>query len=138
MIFTPEMIAVLVVVNLVLAIVIGLLIRRFLFRKKTQKLVSDWPKVLLLVKDKASWPEAIITADDMLRAATQKHGGRSKSLGENLVTLQSKFSDNESVWFAHKLANKLRKNEMEKIKPEQAKKAIVAFKKALQDLGELK
>jgi hypothetical protein len=135
--FSPEMIAVLVVVNLFAAIVIVLLVRRLLFRKKIKKIAVEWPEVVKLVKDKTMWTQAIIAADDMLEVAVQKHGAKSKSYGENLVSLQAKFTDNESLWFAHKLANKLRSNELEKIKPDQAKRAILAFKKALYDLGEL-
>lgn len=134
-----ELIAGLVVGCLVLSIVIAFLIKKFLFRKKTHtSTISDkWREVEKMVKDKTKWNEAIIVADETLGLACQKYGSASKKTGENLVDMQAKFTDNESLWFAHKLSQKVRENPELKLKPEQARKAIISLKKALKDLGEL-
>ncbi len=134
-----ELIVGLVIGCLVASLIIALLVKKFLFKKKTHpNTISDnWREVEIMVKDKTRWNEAITSADEVLGLACLKYGSANKKIGENLVDLQDKFGDNESLWFSHKLSQKIRENSELKIKPEQAKKAILSFKKALKELGEL-
>lgn len=135
-----EVIAVLVVSCLVLSVIAGVMFKKLRFKKRTHTntITDKWKEVESAVKDKSRWAEAIIMADDVLNLAVLKHGNANKKIGENLVDLQTKFSDNESLWFAHKFAQKLREAPDTAIKPEVAKKAILSFKKSLKDLEELK
>lgn len=134
-----EVIAVLAISCLVLSVVIVVVSKKMRFKKRTHtNTISDkWKEVETVVKDKSRWAEAIVMADDVLNLAVQKHGNSKKKIGENLVDLQAKFSDNESLWFAHKLAQKLRESPEASLKPDVAKKAILAFKRSLKDLEEL-
>ncbi|OGL31092.1 hypothetical protein A3F37_04445 [Candidatus Saccharibacteria bacterium RIFCSPHIGHO2_12_FULL_41_12] len=134
-----ELIVSLAIGCLVASVILVILLRKFLFRKKTKPstITSKWREVEVMVKDKSKWNEAIIMADEVLSLACQKCGSAGKKTGENMVDLQAKFSDNESLWFAHKLSKKVREESDIKLKPEQAKKAILSFKRALKDLGEL-
>jgi hypothetical protein len=59
-------------------------------------------------------------------------------MGERLVTAQRDLSNNDTVWFAHKLRNKLVHEQFVGLKEADVKNALVGFRQALKDLGALK
>lgn len=77
---------------------------------------------------------SIIEADKLLGYILKARGVEG-SVGEQLKSAPSMFSDLNSVWSAHKLRNKLAHEIGMKITVNQAKSNLSIFKKALKDLG---
>lgn len=100
--------------------------------------LEKWQEAQSFCKDKSTWPLAIINADKLVDEALKqrKYGG--KTMGERLVSAQRTLSDNDGVWFAHKLRNRLVHENEVKLKEVDVKKALVGLRQALKDLGGLK
>lgn len=114
------------------------ILRRIPKRPKRTKFTRKWRELQGLCSDKQTWTEAIVAADRLLDEALKKRRKRGHSMGERLVAAQRDFTDNDSVWKAHKLAGQLRQSAEEPIlKEEDVKDALVAFRQALRDLGAL-
>ena len=60
-----------------------------------------------------------------------------KTMGERMVSAQTKFSANDALWSAHKLANTIRQEGATKISEATVKDSLVAFRQALRDLRAL-
>lgn len=97
-----------------------------------------WQEAQGFCKDKATWPLAIINADKLVDDALKRRKYRGKTMGERLVAAQRDLSDNDGVWFAHKLRNRLVHESEIKLKEPDVKKALVGLRQALKDLGGLK
>jgi hypothetical protein len=54
------------------------------------------------------------------------------------VTAQRSLSNNDAVWFAHKLRNKLVHEQYDSLREKDVKDALIGFRQALKDLGALK
>ncbi len=59
-------------------------------------------------------------------------------MGERLVTVQRTLTNNDGVWYAHKLRNKLVHDQYDNLKERDVKEALIGFRQALKDLGALK
>jgi hypothetical protein len=97
-----------------------------------------WKELQALCSDKKTWPLAIIDADKLLDEALKRSRYRGKTMGERLVTAQHNISNNDSVWFAHKLRNKIVHEQHVSLKEADVKNALIGFRQALKDLGALK
>ena len=136
--------------SLVLAIVVAMgigilgasvygLLRRYKPRAlKAEYFQQKWSELQKLLKDKAKWAEAILDADKLLDEALKKKRIRGRSMGERLVKAQRLFTDNDSLWFGHKLRNKIEAQPETKLKQKDVKQALVGIRQALKDLGALK
>ena len=58
-------------------------------------------------------------------------------MGERLVKSRKIFTDNDSLWRAHKLAKHVADNDSEQQKENEIKSTLMAFRQALRDLGVL-
>lgn len=119
-----------------------LFVTTFLKRRTRAKLNMEyfqlrWKELQKMCADKKTWPLAIIDADKLVDEALKKSRVRGKTMGERLVTVQHELSDNDGIWFAHKLRNKL-VHEQINLKESDVKNALVGFRQALKDLGALK
>jgi hypothetical protein len=122
----------------VISVIIALTTRR---RKKplnVEAFTEKWQAAQKLCKSKDTWPLAIINADNVLDEALKKSGYRGKSMGERLVAAQRDLSDNDSVWYGHKLRNKLVHESDIKLREADVKDALIGIRQALRDLGALK
>jgi hypothetical protein len=81
---------------------------------------------------------AIIDADKLLDDALKKRHFKGKTMGERLVAAQKNLSDNDAVWFAHKLRNRLVHETNVRLKKRDVQKALSGFRQGLRDLGALK
>jgi hypothetical protein len=54
------------------------------------------------------------------------------------VSAQHELSNNDAVWMAHKLRNKLVHEDYNKLKENDVKDALIGFRQALKDLGALR
>ncbi len=98
---------------------------------------SQWSGLLLKVKTPEGMVLAVIEADKLLDEALKKRHFKGKTMGERLVSAQRTLTNNDSVWFAHKLRNRLVHEPNVKLKKKEAQKALEGFKQALKDLGAL-
>lgn len=128
---------------LMILIVIALLIVAFglyvlLYRK--QRLGSKditqikklWKEAETLLNEHPD--KAVLKADKLLDHALGK-AGYSGNLGEKLRHARSVLSDNNAIWSAHKLRNRIAHEIDITVSVQQAKTALKAFRKAFHDLG---
>lgn len=115
----------------------------FLVRRRTPKPLNveqfqaKWREMQKLLKDKASWKDAVVEADNILDEALKKKRFSGKNMGERLTKAQRLLSDNESVWFGHKLRKQIEGESDMKMKEKDVKQALVGIRQALKDLGAL-
>ncbi|MEO6513538.1 MAG: hypothetical protein ABIR37_02500 [Candidatus Saccharimonadales bacterium] len=124
------------VVLLFIVIVAGKL-RRKPKKLNTKRYHEQWTEVQGLCKSKNTWPLAIINGDKLLDDALKARRYKGKTMGERLVAAQRDISDNDSVWFGHKLRNKLVHEETPPLKQNEVMKVLTGFRQALKDLGAL-
>ncbi len=98
---------------------------------------QKWQESQGFCKDKATWPLAIINADKLVDEALKKRKYRGKTMGERLVAAQRDISDNDGVWFAHKLRNRLVHEVDTQLREADVKKALLGLRQALKDMGAL-
>ncbi|NBU33578.1 hypothetical protein EB118_02345 [bacterium] len=98
---------------------------------------KEWRYLQVMCGSKDTWPLAIINADKLLDTALKKRRFSGKTMGERLVSAQKKFTNNDSVWFAHKLRNRLVHEQDVSLREKDVKEALIGFRQALKDLGAL-
>jgi hypothetical protein len=96
---------------------------------------QKWLELLARVKTPEGMVLAIIDADKLLDEALKRKNFRGKTMGERLVAAQRSLSDNDAVWYAHKLRNRLVHEPDVRLKKNEAQNALAGFKKGLHDLG---
>ncbi|HSX31671.1 MAG TPA: hypothetical protein VLF43_00265 [Candidatus Saccharimonadales bacterium] len=104
---------------------------------KTEQFQAKWKDLQKLCSDKARWSEAILSADTLLDEALKKKRIRGRTMGERMVKAQRLFSDNDSVWFGHKLRSKIDADPTTKLKQSDVKQALTGIRQALKDIGAL-
>ena len=117
---------------------------RFLRRRprtlKSKKFMVRWQELQKHCATRKTWPQAIIEADDLLDEVLKKKRYKGKTTGERLVACQHDLSENETVWFGHKLRKKLSDDEgvdVRTLKKKDIVFALAGFRQALRDLGAL-
>lgn len=80
-------------------------------------------------------PEQAILKADKLLDHTLKKAGFTGTLGEKMKKAQSVFRDNNGIWAAHKLRNRIAHEIDVHVSPGQAQANLKHFKRALSDLG---
>ena len=98
---------------------------------------QEWKELQKLLADKSTWINSITDADELFDEALKKRHFKGKSMGERMVSAQRYIKDNDGLWFAHKLRNKLDSNPKTRLNKKETLSALTSFKKALQDLGAL-
>lgn len=114
----------------------------FFMRRRPRKLnvaqfQERWQNLQKQCANKSTWALAIIDADKLLDDALRKRHYRGKTMGERLVSAQHDISDNDGVWYGHKLRNRLVHENDVKLKERDVKDALVGIRAALKDLGAL-
>jgi hypothetical protein len=128
---------------IIIAIVFGVAILAIISRlapKRAARLdrsyfQNSWMELLARVKSPEGMMLAIIDADKLLDEALKKHHFKGKTMGERLVSAQRIISDNDAVWYAHKLRNRLVHEPNVRLKKKEAQTALAGFKQGLRDLG---
>lgn len=133
-----EWIAILATVAVIVAIgAIIFFVRRRPRNLKMESYTKQWRELQKLCRSKSTWKQAVIEADDLLDKALKKSGVRGKSMGERLVKIQRDLSDNDGVWYGHKLRRQLDTEPDKVLREAEVKKALVGIRQALKDLGAL-
>ena len=107
-------------------------------RLKHEKLGARWKQVQQRCSDEAQWPQAIIEADNLLVEVLKNKRYKGTSAGERLVAAQKDFSNNDAVWYGHKLRTKIDTNSELKLSKEEVQKALLGLRQGLKDIGALK
>jgi hypothetical protein len=124
---------------IIFGIIVLAIVSRFA-KKRPHKLNQSyfqhqWVELLARVKTPEGMMLAIIDADKLLDEALKKHHFKGKTMGERLVSAQRIISDNDAVWYAHKLRNRLVHEPHVRLKKNEAKTALAGFRQGLHDLG---
>lgn len=104
----------------------------------TEYFQTKWAELLLRVRSPEGMVLAVIDADKLLDEALKRRNFKGKTMGERLVSAQRSLSDNDAVWYAHKLRNRLVHEPDVRLKKSEAQNALAGFKKGLNDLGAFK
>ena len=96
-----------------------------------------WLELQKLCANKTTWTLAFIDADKLLDEALKKSHFKGKTMGERLVSAQHTITNNDSVWFGHKLRNTLVHETDVKLRQKDVRAALVGFRQALKDLRAL-
>ena len=136
------MTTILLAAAIVFGIIILFLISRFAPKPK-RRLNQDyfqkrWLEILQRVKSSDDGTVlAIIDADKLVDEALKKLHFNGKTMGERLVAAQRSLTNNDSIWYAHKLRNRLVHEPNVRLKKSEAQMALTGFRQALRDLGAL-
>lgn len=131
---TFEMLVAIAIALFVLLIVSFLIYRQVKRRKRSPQFLKKWKEIQKLCANKDTWPEAMAMADDLLGKALKRKHYKGKNTGERMVAAQKTFSNNDSLWKAHKLSSKVKGDKNVKLKKDDVKNALLSFGKALKDL----
>lgn len=135
------MTAIFLVAVIVFGVIVLAALSRFKPRRKShlnqEYFQQQWNTLLARVKTPEGMILAIVDADKLLDEALKKHRIRGKTMGERLVAAQRMISDNDAVWYAHKLRNRLVHEPNVRLKKREAQNALAGFKQGLRDLGAL-
>lgn len=121
----------------ILIVVAGIAFRFAPKRTKKSKFQGKWKDLQQYCAHKETWPTALIRADDLLDMALKRRRYKGKNMGERLVAAQRKFTDNDDIWFAHKLTTKIREHPKSRLKEKDVKEALLSMRQGLKDLDVL-
>ncbi len=119
-------------------IVLGLVVWKFPRRVKHEKFADKWQKVQKRCADSTEWALAVVEADDLLNEALKKKRFKGRNMGERMVKAQKIFTNNDAVWFGHKLRTKLDLNPDMHLSKDDVLKALSGLRQGLKDIGALK
>lgn len=83
----------------------------------------------------AGWNMAVFEADKLLDHALKARGFNGDTMGERLKSARGSFMNNDSIWQAHKLRNRLAHEHDVPLNAIVVDKALRSFRAALKDLG---
>lgn len=104
---------------------------------KPAQFAEQWHTLQKNCLSRKTWPMAVIDADNLLDEALRSQHYKGKTTGERLVAAQHVLTDNEMVWFGHKLRNRIAQEDVRKLKKQDILDALKGFRQALRDLGAL-
>lgn len=103
-----------------------------------QKYREQWLKISnSITSDLGTQELAIINADKLLDQALRERGIAGETMGDRMKNAKTLFSDNNKIWTAHKLRNRIAHETTAKLNPVVMHKAMSAYKAALKDVGAL-
>lgn len=126
-----------IIFGAIVLFVLSRLGRRFVRPMNKEYFDKRWSELLLRVKTTDGMILAVVDADKLLDEALRRRGYKGKTMGERLVAAQRDLSSNDSVWYAHKLRNRLVHEPDVRLRKNEAKNALEGFKQGLKDLGAL-
>ncbi len=133
------LVTVLVVVLLTLVITVLLMV---CLGRKTKKLdvkkfQIKWLEIENSISKQniASLHLAIINADKLVDLALRECNFKGNTMGERMKSAQKVWRNENQIWAAHKIRNRLAHDTNVNISYNTARRALLAFKQALKDLG---
>lgn len=132
-----------IIIILLIIVLIGVSLFIFLTLKQTTaqldklKYRSAWLKIENNFKkeNEQGYQMAILNADKLLDKALIELGVKGETMGERMKTFGKGFSNQNGVWMAHKIRNKIAHEHDIDLTFDQSKAALKFFKQALIDVG---
>lgn len=90
-----------------------------------------------VTNDAGSQQLAVLNADKLLDQALKERGIVGETMGERLKNAKHLLGDNNAIWTAHKLRNRIAHEDSVNLTPGLTRKALATFKSALKDVGAL-
>lgn len=134
---TPEILITVIGVALAIMAIITFLIKKPKKHLDKTAFRAKWRKLQKHLGRKETWSLAIIEADSLLDMALKKRRYKGKTMGERLVAAQRDLTNNDGVWYSHKLRNQLVHEPDIQLKEKDVKRALLGFGQALKDLEAL-
>ena len=102
-----------------------------------EKYRSQWLTVeRQLVRDQeASYHLVILNADKLLDQALRQRGFHGQTMGERMKSAKDTWSSANNIWMAHKIRNQIAHETDVKVRYEDTRRALAAYKQGLKDLG---
>lgn len=85
--------------------------------------------------EEASYHLAILNADKLLDQALRQVGLKGETMGERMKAAKTMWSNENGVWSAHKIRNRIAHEPDVKVGYDTARRALAAYKRALKDVG---
>jgi hypothetical protein len=130
-------IAAVAAVVLLVGIILFVIRRRQPRPLKVEYFQEKWKEMQKGLAKKDQWRQSVIDADNLLDEVLKKKRFSGKNMGERLTKAQRLISDNEGVWFGHKLRKQYESEPDAKLKEKDVKEALIGIRQALKDLGAL-
>jgi len=134
---SPEKMVALMGAGIIILTFVVIVLKKLPKRIKSHHYVKRWRDIQKLCANPDDWSHAIVHADMLLNEVLTKKRYSGKTTGEKMVNAGEVFSNNDSIWKAHKLANKIKQDGVIKMKDSEVKEALIAFGQSLRDLGAL-
>lgn len=83
----------------------------------------------------SSYHMCIMNADKLVDQALIERGLSGNTMGERMKAAQTKWTNANHIWTAHKLRNQIAHEPDVRLDYEGARRALIAYKQALKDLG---
>lgn len=98
---------------------------------------ADWLKIEnnLSRDEPSSHILAVLNADKLVDRALRDSRYQGETMGDRLKSARDTWSNANELWEAHKLRNRLAHETSAAVSYDEAKRALIAFKRALKDLG---
>lgn len=132
---TPEALLTIIGGALLAGILLGFVLYKFSRRVRPKKFRARWRKMQQKLPNQEKWSEALQEADKLLDEAMKKKKIKGTTMGERLVNAQKQFKNKDEVWFGHKLCKRHQEHSELKLKKNDVKRALLALRQALKDLG---
>ena len=139
---TSDLIIIGIVCLIGTVLVVGLIIvhRRWLQPQISPKVLADykrhWQRIESHLDSPDRRPLAVIEADRLLGQGLRQVGGfKGETVAELLQAAESRLSQKQPVWRAHKLRNRLVHEADFRLSANQARVAVASFKRGLIDIG---
>lgn len=133
----PELIIIAAAIGLLILVAGSVYLKRRPKKINTVQCAERWQSIQKNCADKSKWPVAVTEADRLLDEVLKRRHYKGKTTGERLVSAQHDFTNNESLWFGHKLYNRIKDDGLNKISKQDTLEALGGFRQALKDLGAL-
>lgn len=134
---TTILIAAIAALLVIAAVAIMVIRRRAPKALNVEQFQTKWREMQKMLATKDTWKQAVVDADTILDEVLKKKRFSGKNMGERLTKAQRLISDNESVWFGHKLRKQIESEPDTKLKEKDVKQALIGIRQALKDLGAL-
>jgi len=122
----------------ILVLVLVAFIGKKTFAPRGEKYFQEkWMELLTRVRTPEGMVLAVIDGDKLVDEALRRKHYKGKTTGERLVSAQRDIKNNDAVWYAHKLRNRLVHEPNVRLKKSEAQNALAGFKSCLHDLGYL-
>ncbi len=76
-------------------------------RLKQKRLLIKWQSLMKLINNPKKWSDFAIQSDKLIIEVLKFKHYKGKSPGERIVSAQHIFTNNDDVWYCHKLASQI-------------------------------